>query len=81
MEDDLDILSGIEILRKEVDKLDVIQNGKIDDLIRTDQIRKKMATSLINDSSFAHDISKNLINTASTLCIKDSDIQDLRESS
>jgi len=81
MEDDLDILSNMELLRKDVDKLDVIQNGKIDSLIRTNKIRKKMATSLINDSSFAHDISKNLINTASTLWIKDSDIQDLRESS
>jgi phosphate:Na+ symporter len=81
IEDDLDILANIELLRKEVDSLDVIQNGKIDALIRRDQITKKMATSLINDNSFAHDISKNLINTASTLWIKDSDIQDLRESS
>lgn len=81
MEDDLDILSSIELLRKEVDKLDVIENGNIDNLIRTNQIRTKMATSLINDSSFAYDISKNLINTAAVLWIKDSDIHDLRESS
>ncbi|WP_373035173.1 Na/Pi cotransporter family protein [Sulfurimonas sp.] len=81
MEDDLDILSSIELLKKEVDSMDVIQNEKIDNLIRTNQIKTKMATSLINDSSFAHDISTNLINTASTLWIEDSDIQDLRESS
>jgi phosphate:Na+ symporter len=81
IEDDLDILSSIELLKQDVDKLDMIQNGKIDSLIRTNKIRTKMATSLINDGSFAHDISKNLINTASTLWIKDSDIQDLRESS
>jgi len=80
MEDDLDILSNMELLRKELDKLNFIENGNIDNLIRTNQIRKKMATSLINDSSFAYDISKNLINTASILWIKDSDIHDLRES-
>jgi phosphate:Na+ symporter len=71
MEDDLDILSNMELLRKELDKLNFIENGNIDNLIRTNQIRKKMATSLINDSSFAYDISKNLINTASILWIKD----------
>jgi phosphate:Na+ symporter len=81
MDDDLDILSNIELLKKEIDKLDLIQNGKIDSLIRTDKIKRKMATSLINDNSFAYDISKNLINTASILWIKDSDIQELRESS
>jgi len=81
LEDDLDILSSIELLRKEVDKLDVIENSNIDNLIRTNKIKTKMAASLMNDSSFAHDISKNLINTASTLWIKDKDIQDLRESS
>ena len=81
IEDDLDILFGIELLRKKVDKFDDIQNGKIDALIRTDKIKKKMATSLINDNLFAHNISKNIINTASALWIKDSDIQDLRESS
>ena len=81
LEDDLDILSSIELLKKEVDKLDLIESGKIDSLIRKNLIRTKMATSLINDSSFAYDISKNLIHTASILWIKDSDIQDLRESS
>jgi len=81
LEDDLDILSGIELLSKEIDKLNLIENSKIDSLIRTNQIKTKMATSLINDSSFAYEISKNLIHTASVLWIKDSDIHDLRESS
>nr|WP_321266696.1 Na/Pi cotransporter family protein [uncultured Sulfurimonas sp.] len=81
MEDDLDILSNMELLRKEIEKIDVIENGNIDNLIRTNQIKTKMATSLINDSAFAYEISKKLITTASTLWIKDSDIQDLRESS
>jgi phosphate:Na+ symporter len=81
IEDDLDVLSSIELLKKEIDKLDAIENSNIDNLIRTNQIKTKMATSLINDTSFAHDISKNLINVASILWIKDKDIQDLRRSS
>ncbi|MEA2092171.1 MAG: Na/Pi cotransporter family protein, partial [Campylobacterota bacterium] len=50
LDDDLDILSRIEVLKQEVDKLDLIESGKIDSLIRNNQIRTKMATSLINDS-------------------------------
>ncbi len=81
LEDDLDVLSSIELLKQEVNKLDLIGSGKIDSLIRQNLIETKMATSLINDSSFAYEISKNLIHTASILWIKDSDIQDLRENS
>ena len=81
LDDDLDILSRIELLKQEVDQLDLIENGKIDSLIRNNQIKTRMATSLINDSAFAYDISKNLIHTASILWIKDSDIQNLRSDS
>jgi len=76
--DDLDILSSIEILKQDVDKLDFIENGKIDSLIRKNELNTKMATSLINDSAFAYDISKKLIYIASVLWIKDSEIQKLR---
>ncbi len=81
LDDDLDVLSSIELLKQEVDKLDLIQSGKIDELIRNNLIKKKMSTSLINDSSFTYEISKNLIHTASILWIKDSDIQNLRSAS
>ncbi len=81
LDDDLDVLSSIELLKQEVDKLDLIQSAKIDELIRNNLIKKKMATSLINDSSFTYEISKNLIHTASILWIKDSDIQNLRSAS
>ncbi|MBL0708105.1 MAG: Na/Pi cotransporter family protein, partial [Sulfurimonas sp.] len=79
LEDDLDVLSTIELLKEEVDNLNLAQSGKIDSLIREELIGIKMATSLINDSSFAYDISNNLINTASVLWIKDNDIQNLRD--
>lgn len=79
IDDDLEVLSKIEILKQDIDNLDLIENGRIDKLIRNDDIQTKMATSLINDSAFAHDISKNLISTASLLWIKDRDIQKLRD--
>ncbi len=79
VDDDLEVLSKIELLKQNVEKIDMINNGRIDTLIRQGQIHSKMATSLINDSAFAHDISKNLINVASILWIKDIDIKHLGE--
>jgi len=77
LNDDLDILSSIEVLKQEIDNLDMIENGKIDSLIRKNLIKTKMATSLINDSAFAYNISKKLIHIASVLWIKDKEIQGL----
>jgi phosphate:Na+ symporter len=74
-DDDLDIISKIKVLQNEIEKLDYIQNGKIDSLIRKDMIDSKSATSLINDNSYAHRISLNLIDSAITLWIKDKDIR------
>ena len=56
-----------------------MRNERIDELIREDKIDKKMATSLINDTTFAHDISKNIINAMSILLIENKDIQELGE--
>ncbi|NOR57380.1 MAG: Na/Pi cotransporter family protein, partial [Sulfurimonas sp.] len=78
IDDDLEVLAKIELLMQNIEKLDMIDNGHIDSLIRNNKIETKMATSLINDSSFTYDISKNLINAASLLWIKDSDIKNLR---
>jgi len=78
LEDDLDILATVEILHKDTNSLDLIQNGRVDSLIRDNSINQKMATSLINDSSFAYSISHKLIHVASALWIKNSDIKDLR---
>lgn len=44
-----------------VKKYDIITNGTADDLIRKGLISNQMAISLMNDSSYAYDISKNLI--------------------
>ncbi len=77
--DDFDLLSQTELLKQELDTLDVMKTGKIDTLIRSHAINTKMATSLINDSAFAYRISRNLIDIASILWIKDRELQKLRD--
>jgi phosphate:Na+ symporter len=47
-----------------VKKYDIITNGTADDLIRKGLISNQMAVSLMNDSSYAYEISKNLISMA-----------------
>ena len=76
-EDDLESLTKVEFLKDEVKGLDMIENGRIDSLIRNNKISTKMATSLINDSSFAYDISKRLIEVATTLWIPDPELRKL----
>ena len=57
-------MSKIEL---NVEKYDIISNGKLDALIRGGHIDKEMATSLMNDSSYAYNIGKKLISMAETL--------------
>jgi len=76
-DDDLESLAKIEFLKQEINDLDMVKNGAIDKLIRDQSITSKMATSLINDSSFAYDISKRLIEVATTLWITDKEIREL----
>ncbi len=76
-DDDLDVISSIELLKEKIKVLDNIKNSKIDTLIRENKIDSKMATSLINDSEFAYDVAKKLIEAATILWIKDIDIRTL----
>ncbi len=48
-------------------KYDFISNGTLDNLIRKSLITNEMATSLMNDSSYAYDISKKLVSMAEIL--------------
>jgi len=75
--DDFDVLAKIKLLQENLDRLDMIKNGRIDNLIRSNLIETKMATSLINDSQFAYEISKKLIHVATILWIEDREIQEL----
>lgn len=78
-EDDIDVLVKIKVLKESLDKLDMIKNGRIDKLIRDDKIEPKMATSLINDGSFAYEISRKLIEVATIVWIEDKEVQELGE--
>lgn len=62
------------------EKHDIIANGTLDHLIRHDLITNEMATSLMNDSTYAYNISKNLVAMAEVIFIdSDSDIKNLDE--
>jgi len=62
------------------EKYDIIANGTLDNLIRNHQISNKMATSLMNDSTYTYNIRKNLITMAEIIFIdKSSDIKSLHE--
>lgn len=75
--DDIEALSNVHILKHRLKELDNIKNDKIDSLIRQNYIDSKMATSLINDSNYVHDIAKRLIEASTILWIEDRDIQNL----
>ena len=49
------------------EKYDILANGTLDNLIREKLITNEMATSLMNDSAYAYDISKNLIEMAEVI--------------
>ena len=51
------------------ERYDIIANGTLDRLIRKGLITNQMATSLMNDSDYAYQISKNLIAMAEVLFI------------
>ena len=75
--DDLEVLAKLKVIEDEYQKLDMIGNGRIDSLIRSNSIETKMATSIINDSDYAYEISKKLIRVATILWIEDKQIQEL----
>ena len=62
------------------ERYDIIANGTLDKLIRKGLITNQMATSLMNDSNYAHSISKNLIAMAEILFIDiKSDLKKMHE--
>lgn len=62
------------------ERYDIITNGTLDKLIRKGLITNQMATSLMNDSNYAHSISTNLTAMAEILFIDiKSDLKTLNE--
>lgn len=54
-------LQALGQLKADIDKYDIVDNGTLDSLIREDRITPEMASSLINDSGYTQNISRNLI--------------------
>ncbi len=63
-----DILS-LDNVKLEIELNDAIVNGMLEKLIRENKITAEMATSLMNDVSYAEDVTKNLIQMGETLFV------------
>ena len=72
-----EILTQIELQRDIVNQSEIALNHEVDSLIRENRIDSSAASSLINDIGFAHSISRKLLNSATTLWVKDRDIKEL----
>ncbi|MGE4455975.1 MAG: Na/Pi cotransporter family protein [Arcobacteraceae bacterium] len=77
--DELDVLAKSKVLQDYLKNMDVITSGRIDALIRENKIDKKMATTLLNDSSNAYNVTNKLINVAKILWIEDVTIKKIGE--
>lgn len=78
-QDDIEISTQIQIDKDRLERLDLISNGRIDELIRNEKITSKMATSLINDSTNTYNICKNLLRIGNILFVKDKTLRTLGE--
>jgi phosphate:Na+ symporter len=76
-DDDLEVLAKLKLLEEDLKQSDIVKNGRVDELIRTHKIDSKMATSIINDSAYTYEISKKLLDIATTLWIADKEIKKL----
>ena len=72
-------LSKSKNLRDHVDQYDVLMNGTIDRLVRDRLITNEMATSLMNDSSIAIQIARNLVDVSSLLYLQRDQFHDADE--
>ena len=68
-EEDTSMLS-FDTLRMEMEEEDTTRNGMLESLIREDKITAAMATSLMNDSAYAYDVAKNLVQLGEVLFAK-----------
>ncbi len=73
MQDSDQIATLLSKAKLNTKKYDIITNGTADDLIRQGLITNQMAVSLMNDSTYAYEISKNLINMAEEMFINRSE--------
>lgn len=75
-----EILLLLSKAKVHTEKYDILANGTLDNLIREGLITNEMATSLMNDSAYAYDISKNLIAMAEIIFAnRNSNFENLNE--
>jgi phosphate:Na+ symporter len=64
-------LAQLEMMKVELKEFDIINSANFLSLVKDDKINNKMATSLMNDASYASDIAENLIHAADLLWFKE----------
>ncbi len=64
--DPVSILS-LDVIKLEMEENDSTVNGTLEALIREEKITPLMATSLMNDSAYAYDVTKNLVQMGEVL--------------
>ncbi|MFT5661368.1 MAG: phosphate:Na+ symporter [Sulfurimonas sp.] len=69
MDDEAEIIVLLSKAKVHMQRYDILANGTLDNLIRKNLITNEMATSLMNDSSYAYEISKHLIAMAEIIFI------------
>jgi phosphate:Na+ symporter len=57
----------LDVMRLEMEENDSLVNVSIENLVREEKITPLMATSLMNDASYAYDVTKNLLQMGETL--------------
>ncbi|MCG6966760.1 MAG: Na/Pi symporter [Chromatiaceae bacterium] len=65
--DDASVILSFDTLRVEMEQEDSTRNGKLESLIRDKMITPSMATSLMNDATYAYDVAKNLVQLGEVL--------------
>ena len=61
---------SFDTLKVEMEEEDTTRNGMLESLIRDKKITAAMATSLMNDSAYAYDVAKNLVQLGEVLFAK-----------
>ncbi len=77
LEESDEIILLLSKTKVQMEKYDQIANEKLDELIRQGNISLTMATSLMNDSGYVYDISKNLIEMAEIIFVDKSIVNDI----
>jgi len=65
--DDPSVILSFDTLKVEMEDQDSTRNGVLESLIREGSITANMATSLMNDATYAYDVAKNLVQMGEVL--------------